>query len=59
LRRLEHVAGLLTAAGHDASAAVFGLFSGTGFTEDLAAETARSRRQILLAGLNDLFGARP
>ncbi len=38
LRRLEHVRALLVAAGHDARAATFGLFSGTGFAEDLAAE---------------------
>jgi hypothetical protein len=37
LRRLEHVADLLTGADHDTSAATFGRFSGTGFTEDLVA----------------------
>lgn len=56
LRRLEHVRDLLTAAGHDAGAAMFGLFSGTGFTEDLAAEAARRRGQVVLAGLDALYG---
>ena len=56
LRKLEHVADLLTAAGHDTSAAAFGLFSGTGFTEDLLAEAARRRGQILLVGLDTLYG---
>ncbi len=56
LRRLEHVRDLLIAAGHDASAATFGLFSGTGFTEDLGAEAARSRGRILLVGLDMLYG---
>src|SRR5487761_770521 len=56
LRKLEHVADLLTAAGRDTSAAAFGLFSGTGFTEDLLAEAARRRGQILLVGLDTLYG---
>lgn len=37
---------------------MFGLFSGTGFTEDLAAEATRRRGQILLAGLDTLYGLR-
>ena len=48
LRRLQHLCDLLTAAGHDATAAVFGLFSATGFTDELAAEAAASRGKILL-----------
>lgn len=56
LRRLEHVASLLTAAGHNASAATVGLFSGTGFTEDLVTRAAHSRGRILLAGLDTLYG---
>lgn len=56
LRRLEHVGELLTAAGHDASGAVFGLFSGAGFTDELMAEAAGSHGRILLAGLNTLYG---
>ena len=56
LHKLEHVRTLLTAAGHDASAAILGLFSGTAFTEDLAAEAAQSRGRILLAGLDTLYG---
>lgn len=58
-RRLEHVRELLTAAGHDTSRAVLGLFSSTGFTEDLAAEAARPGRRILLAGLDTLYGVQP
>jgi len=42
LRRLEHVASLLTAAGHDSSTATLGLFSGAGFTEDLVTEATRT-----------------
>lgn len=40
------------------SAATFGLFSGTGFTEDLAIKAARSRgrSRILLVGLDTLYG---
>jgi DNA-binding MarR family transcriptional regulator len=56
LRRLEHVGELLTAAGHDASGAVFGLFSGAGFTDELMAEAAGSQGRILLAGLDTLYG---
>lgn len=56
LRRLEHIRDLLTASGHDANAATFGLFSGTGFTKELTAEAARSRDRILLVGLDALYG---
>ena len=56
LRRLEHVRSVLTAAGHDAAAAVLGLFSTTGFTEDLQAEARSRDGQILLVGLDRLYG---
>jgi uncharacterized protein len=56
LRRLQHLRDLLTAAGHDASGAVFGLFSATGFTGDLAAEATAGRGKILLATLDELYG---
>ncbi len=56
LRRLEHVREVLTASGHDASSAVLAVFSARGFTDDLAAEAARSRGRILLAGLEELYG---
>jgi uncharacterized protein len=56
LRRLQHLRELLTAAGHDASDAVLGLFSATGFTEELQAETAGRREGILLASLETLYG---
>ena len=56
LRRLSHLAELLTAAGHDAADAVLGLFSGAGFTEELAAEAAGSRGKVLLAPLDLLYG---
>jgi hypothetical protein len=58
LRRLEHVRDLLTAAGHDASTAVLGLFSGAGFTGELAAEAARGDGRIRLTGLAALYGLR-
>jgi uncharacterized protein len=56
LRRLQHLRDLLTAAGHDATDAAFGLFSATGFTDELAAEANASKGKILLATLNDLYG---
>jgi hypothetical protein len=56
LRRLQHLRDLLTAAGHDATDAAFGLFSATGFTDELAAEAAASRGKILLATLDELTG---
>ncbi len=56
LLRLQHIRDLLAAVGHDAGAATFGLFSGTGFTEDLQAQAARSHGQILLSGLDTLYG---
>lgn len=56
LRRLQHLRDLLTAAGHDATDAAFGLFSATGFTDELAAEANASKGKILLATLNDLCG---
>jgi hypothetical protein len=56
LRRLEHVAELLNAAGHDATSAVFGMFSTRGFTEELAEEARLSDGRLLLAGLDTLYG---
>lgn len=56
LRRLQHLRDLLTAAGHDASDAVVGVFSTVGFTDDLAAEAAASQGKILLATLGELYG---
>jgi hypothetical protein len=56
LRRLRHIGDLLTAAGHDASSAVLGLFSSVGFTADLEAEAASHPGSILLAGLDRLYG---
>jgi hypothetical protein len=56
LSRLEHVRALLAAAGHDASAAKFGLFSAAGFTDELVTEAARTGGRILLAGLGTLYG---
>lgn len=57
LRRLEHIRSLLTASGHDASEAALGLFSTTGFTDDLTAEAARGGGNLLLVGLDDLYGS--
>jgi uncharacterized protein len=56
LRRLEHLRELLTAAGHDATGAVLGLFSVSGFTEELAATAVASHGAVLLAGLDMLYG---
>jgi hypothetical protein len=56
LRRLRHLRDLLTAAGHDATDATLGLFSATGFTDELAAEATASGGDILLATLGDLYG---
>jgi hypothetical protein len=55
LRRLQHLRDLLTAAGHDASDAIIGVFSTAGFTDDLAAEATASRGKILLATLGELY----
>ena len=55
LSRLEHLRDLLTASGHDATQAVLGLFSATGFTDDLTTEAARSKDRVLLAGLDRLY----
>jgi uncharacterized protein len=55
-RRLQHLRELLTAAGHDASDAVLGLFSATGFTEELLAKGADSQERLLLASLETLYG---
>jgi uncharacterized protein len=56
LRRLQHLRELLTAAGHDAADAALGLFSTTGFTQELEAEAADSQGKILLASLEMLYG---
>ena len=36
--------------------AAFGLFSATGFTDELAAQATASKGKILLATLDDLYG---
>ena len=56
LRRLHHVRDLLTEAGHDAAGATLGLFSASGFTEELAAEADGSQDKILLTSLEMLYG---
>ena len=56
LRRLEHIAALLAAIGHDTSRVTLVLFSATGFTDDLRTQAARSGRHILLVGLEQLYG---
>ena len=57
LRRLEHLRDLLTAAGHDATEATLGLFSTSGFTEELISEQKQPGRRILLTGLDTIYGA--
>jgi hypothetical protein len=56
LRRLEHIRELLTAAGHDASAASLGLFSLTGFTDELRTLAGRSGTPLQLIDLAALYG---
>jgi uncharacterized protein len=56
LRRLEHLRELLTAEGHDATDAVLGLFSASGFTEELVTTATVGRGRILLTDLNALYG---
>jgi uncharacterized protein len=56
LRRLQHLRELLTASGHNAADAVLGVFSTTGFSEELADEAANSQGKILLASLETLYG---
>lgn len=56
LRRLQHLRDLLTAAGHDATDAALGLFSATGFTDELTAEATARGSRILLATLDDFYG---
>ncbi|MGH7866755.1 MAG: hypothetical protein ACREP9_03745 [Candidatus Dormibacteraceae bacterium] len=55
LRRLEHIRDLLTNSGHDASRAILGLFSTTGFTAELATVAADRRDQILLIEIEHLY----
>jgi hypothetical protein len=57
LRRLQHLRDLLTAAGHEAIGATLGLFSATGFTEELQAEADGSQDKLLLVPLEILYGA--
>lgn len=59
LSKLEHVRTILTAAGHDATQAVLGMFSTTGHTDELRAEAERRRGGLLLVGLDQLYGDRP
>lgn len=56
LRRLTHIRDLLTMSGHDATGAVLGLFSTTGFTDELLAEASRPGSLVLTAGLDRLYG---
>ena len=56
LRRLQHLRELLTAAGHDATDAVLGLFSASGFTEELQPKPPTAGDKILLAPLEMLYG---
>ncbi|MQA28072.1 MAG: ATPase [Micromonosporaceae bacterium] len=55
LRRLEHVRDLLAANGHDVSHAVLGLFSTSGFTNELTTAAADDG-SIQLASLEQLYG---
>jgi hypothetical protein len=56
LRRLQHLGQLLTAAGHDATDAVLGLFSVSGFSDELTIEATAKQGKILLATMDNLYG---
>ncbi len=56
LDRLEHIRDLLTAAGHDATSATLGLFSTTGFPDELTTQATRTRPSTLLIDLAQLYG---
>lgn len=56
LHRLEHVRELLSGMGYDTSEAVLGMFSSTGFSGELAHEAAKRADEMLLVGLDDLYG---
>lgn len=58
LERLEHIRVLLTNSGHDATAAVLGLFSTNGFSAQVEEEAARHEGRVLLTGLDRLYGTR-
>jgi DNA-binding transcriptional ArsR family regulator len=58
LERLDHIRGLLTQQGHDASRAVLALFSLHGFHPDLP-RLARRRGDVLLIDLPALYGTGP
>ncbi|WP_250213307.1 AAA family ATPase [Acrocarpospora catenulata] len=58
LERLEHIRGLLAEQGHDSGQATLALFSLHGFHPDLQ-RTAAGRRDVLLVGLNTLYGDAP
>jgi uncharacterized protein len=55
LQRLEHVRDLLTAGGHDAAEAHLGLFSTTGFTDELTEHARQAGDKILLVGLDQIY----
>jgi uncharacterized protein len=55
LQRLEHVRALLTAGGHDAAEARLGLFSTTGFTDELTDHARHAGDKILLIGLDQIY----
>jgi len=55
LQRLEHLRDLLTANGHDASGARLGLFSTTGFADELTAHARRVGDEVLLVGLDQIY----
>jgi uncharacterized protein len=57
LERLDHIRGLLTATGSPAEDAVLGIFSASGFSDDLRSEARRRRGGVLLADLDRLYGS--
>jgi hypothetical protein len=55
LQRLAHIRELLTAVGHDAADARLGLFSTTGFNEELTVHAHQTGEGILLVDLDQIY----
>lgn len=55
LQRLEHIRELLTANGHNAINARLGLFSTTGFSDELTEHARRAGDSVLLVGLDQIY----
>lgn len=56
LFRLQHIRDLLSAAGHDTTRTLLGLFSSSGFTSDVVDETTKLGERIVLIDLDNIYG---